>query len=1518
MKNIEDIYELSPMQQGMLFHTVYSPTTGNYFNQLTCTITGNLDLDIFKQSWETLVNRHQVLRTSIHYENLDNPVQVVHRNVILSWQNRDWQTRSAQQQEIQFQELLAQDRQQGFDIGKAPLVRFILVRCAPDKYRFCFSHHHILMDGWCIHTLTDEVLTIYKCLLNGEPIGLETPRPYRDYIQWLQKQDKKKAEAYWKEEIQSFHQITYLSPVSTQSNANPLQKHEIRLAPANRKSLGEICKIHAITLNTLVQGAWSILFSRYLDTPEVMFGTTISNRPPEIPGVGTIIGLFINTLPTLVRVEEHQALIPWLTKIQEKQAQRDEYAFLSLMEIRQWSHIPKSKSLFDTLLVFENYPGDSSPEETIKGLEFTGTRVFENGHYPLNLLFLPEEALIIKFYYDPACFSKEVIPQMGDHFLTILQDISENPEQSISQFTSLTKREKHLILEQWNNPNEKPLPYTVIHHGFQHQADTLPDHRALQFKDRALTYKGLSSRVNRWAMHLRETLTNTSLLVGLSLERSIEAIIGILAILKAGGAYVPLDPALPPERLLFIIKDAGIQMVLTGKNIIKNNPPLKKVPQIHYYEHMEEEEFKSGTQSSSDTFPAILPTHPAYVIYTSGSTGKPKGAIIKHQGVCNFVNQFTNKEIAGFGIGKHDHMLQFATLNFDASASEIFSALLSGAVLILYNSETPFALEELQDLLIKQQINIALLPPAILNHLPAHHLPGLNTVISAGDTCTKEIAEKWKKGRIFINGYGPTEASMGTTLYQVTQNNGPPPIGKPIPNTIVYILDKQMRLCPVLIPGELCISGTGLAHGYLNRPELTAEKFCLRRPGAFFKKTAPGPRKNFLYDPSTSPYQTKARLPRKNFLLTPPNTQSLNHSTIYHTGDKARWLTTGDIQFMGRLDFQVKIRGYRIELGEIENRLSSIPSIKEAVVLTVEDKSHKTEKNLCAFLVPNDTITPEELDITTIRNHLKKTLPHYMIPAYSFPIQTLPLTTSGKINRKALNELAQSKESEGLVSDKTYSPPQNEIEEKLIQVWQEILQVDHIGRDHDFFEIGGNSIKAIQVVSRLSTDYGITVSQLFKTPTPARLAPLAAAQKGKLTDRIEQLKQQFTTPQKPNNDKQLQLTAYYSAYKEKLNQDPLWQLDLIKEKSHKNVLLTGAAGYLGAHLLWEFLTHTQATLYLPLRAANHTEARERIQRKLTFYFGANIKKDYWNRIKLLPGDMSQDNFGLSSAQYEALSKSVDMILHAAGNVKHYGKQEDFNRDNIAAVEQLLKFAQHNQKPEIHYISTTGLSHNSNNGQGPLFTEYTQIQEQQYNNLYLDSKATAEKKVLTIRQKGINASIYRVGNLVAHRETGRFQDNIGDNGFYALLKGYITLGAIPDTEIPLDLLYIDYAAQALRILTTRKNLCNEIFHIGNTLTIPAHEFATVMNKAGKPMDVIPGEKFIDHLTRHLENDEKRIIMDRFLLHWGVFETGNSNHQSVIAYDRTQQVLKKMGITTPGLTPGFIQRMIRHCRETGFID
>jgi len=1049
--NVEDIYELTPMQQGMLFHTLYTEGSDVYIEQFIYDLEGDLNEDHFRKAWEEAVSRHGVLRTSFQWKGISKPVQLVSRSVELPWKSYDWSNDDEKKQDEEFKKFIKQDRAESFSMEKAPLMRCALIRLSKDKYKFVWTFHHILMDGWSYPVIQKEIFKIYEGLKENKPAELARPVPYKQFILWLNQKDKTPSEGFWKKELKGFDSPT---PMITDSVIEVKQEEDIgeldiKLSPKLTSGLQSLAKQNQLTLNTIIQGAWSVILSTYRGENDVVFGGTVSGRTPSLKGIETMVGMFINTLPVRVKIDGDKKIIDWLKELQANHIERDEYSYSSLVDIQEWSEVPKGTKLFENILVFENYPLDKSFENGVAGIKITDAYANERTNFPLTILIAPRETLGINILYETAKFNDTTIKQILTDFKTVLECISKFSAGKVSDISVLTEESRNKILFDWNDTKHE-FPYEkCAHHLFEEQAAMNPDGIAAELEDEKLTYRELNERANQVANYLIKLGAGPDVMAGICIERSFEMIIGLIGILKSGCAYVPLDSSYPAERLAFMIEDTNIPFLLTKKHLLDRLPESKTKIVL-----MDEDAEEISKESKVNPGINVSPSNLAYIIYTSGSTGKPKGVLMKHEALVNLLYW----QLEGQKFEKGFRVLQFTTLSFDVSFQEIFSTWYSGGTLVLIKEEVRKDLSKVLKALADKKIQRLYLPFIALQELAELYSASENIELSlkevntAGEQLqnTPAIINLFKNLNdfTFTNQYGPSEAHVVTAY---TLSNDPdnwvklPPIGTPIYNTQMFVLNSYLMPVPAGVTGDLYIGGVCLVRGYHNREELTKEKFI----------------DNPFYSVQT---KDKSFSPK-----------------IYKTGDTARYLSDGNIEFLGRTDNQIKLRGFRIELGEIESILAEYPGMKSTAVLAKDYA--EGDKRLVAYFVTSNETVPQAIELKTF---LKTKLPDHMIPSDYIALDQMPLTATGKINQRALPEPEFIRKTE----NNKYAEPKDTLELQLTKIWEKVLGVSPIGIRDNFFELGGHSLLALRLFGYIEklTGRKLALSTLFNSPTIEELA----------------------------------------------------------------------------------------------------------------------------------------------------------------------------------------------------------------------------------------------------------------------------------------------------------------------------------------------------------------------------------------------------------------------------------------------
>jgi amino acid adenylation domain-containing protein len=1039
--DLEDLYPLSHLQQGLLFHSAYAPQSGVYIEQMQCRLQGALDGPAFREAWQRLVARHAVLRTRFMWRDVSSPVQIVMPSADLPWRELDWQAFSGSEQAFRLQQFVQEDRRLDFDFERPPLMRLALIRLGPETYEVMWTHHHILMDGWCLPILLKEVLTSYYALRSGQEPANNFPAPYRHYIAWLQQQNSSDMEQFWRVTLKGFAAPTLLGDDSQAEESDGAADYgEFTLTiPASTTAAARACaKRCHVTENTLVQGAWALLLSRYCGETDVIFGTTVSGRAAAIPGIESMVGLFINTLPLRLSVPPEAVVHQWLEEIAARNSELREYEQSPLAQVQGWSEVPRGQSLFESLIVFDNHPMDGTLEQGTSELAVERMKLQGQTNYPLTLNVLPGKELTVAFWYQRRRFREDVVTRIARHFETLLSAMADAPQARLSALPMMEAAERAAVVTGWNAttrayPTDRTVPELI-----EAQAASTPVAIAVRQGAQTLTYSALLAKANQVAQTLRGHGVGPETLVGIAMARSLDLVVGLLGILQTGAAYVPLDPTYPAERLAFMLADSQVAALLTHEALVV---PLGFTGYTLCLDRDWPTIARQPTTAPPGHFTAA---QLAYTIFTSGSTGQPKGAGNTHGGLRNRLQWMQE----AYPLSKTDRVLQKTPISFDVSVWEFFWPLLAGAELVLAAPEEhkdPVAL--IARIVEAGVTTLHFVPPmlqAFLDSPGVARCTSLRQIICSGEALPAALPPRVAALLPAVqlhNLYGPTEAAIDVTAWTCPRTSAisTVPIGRPIANMQIYVLDRQGQPVPVMVPGELYIGGVGVARGYHRRPELTAERF--------------------VPDPFSA----------------------LAGQRLYRTGDLVRFRANRVLEYLGRLDHQVKIRGFRIELGEIEATLRQQPGVRETVVVARTEASGT--KRLVAYVTAE-----EQTDVETVRQGLARQLPEYMVPAAIVLLEELPLSPNGKVDRKALP----APEAEGLRGS-AYVAPQTEREETLAAIWAQVLGLSQIGRHDNFFELGGDSINSLQILARAHrTGIQLTPKQLFDNPTIASAAAIAA------------------------------------------------------------------------------------------------------------------------------------------------------------------------------------------------------------------------------------------------------------------------------------------------------------------------------------------------------------------------------------------------------------------------------------------
>ncbi len=925
-------------------------------------------------------------------------------------------------------DFLTRDRVERLDPAIPPPLRFALIQLAAEQHLLVFTCHHILLDGWSMPILVDELLSLYS---ERAPSSLPPVTPYREYLAWLSRQDREAAVAAWRDALADLDSPTLLAPQTASQPSAFIESIPLIVSERTTDALTRWLRTRHTTLNTFIQAVWAILLGRLTARDVVVFGVTVSGRPPDIHGIERMVGLFINTLPLRIKLRPDTCFADLLDILQENQSNLIKHQHLGLAQIQG---IAGLGDLFDTILVFENYPKDNTTsKKAAAGLRLKGVSGRDATHYALSITVEPGPRLALALNYQPDAFDRDAMQSIGTRFRTLIETLISRPDQQIGQLDILFPDERETILRRWN-ATARTLSSPTVLDLFEAHVARAPNAVALMLDEQRITYGELDAHANKLAHHLCGLGVAPETIVGLCVERSLDLVVAHLGILKAGGAYLPLDPDYPRDRIGYMLELAGVAVVVTMASLCERLPQHRA-----HVVRLDADHAVIAREPTLRPHSRLVPLNNAYVIYTSGSTGAPKGVAVTHDGLVNHMLWLTDT----YPTGADDIVLSRSAISFDASLFEIWLALVSGAALSIAQPSIVRDPVELCAHIERHRVTTAAFLPTLLQSvivaMRPSRVPRLRRLFVGGETVSPALVRETAAvtDAEIANFYGPTETTIDATYWSIRDTNSRTsavPIGRPIWNTQAYVLDAGLAPLSSGVTGELYLAGTCLARGYLGRPALTAECFVANPFG-------------------------------------PPG------SRMYRTGDLARWRADGVLDFLGRVDHQVKLRGHRIELGEIEATLTRLADVTQATVIMRED--HPGNRRLVAYVVPPSGRTS---DPTALRSGLARTLPDYMLPSAIVPIDRLPLTLAGKLDWRALPAPD--------FTPPARREPRTPEENALCGLFAEVLGLDRVGTDDNFFEHGGDSLLSMQLVSRIRDAFGLDISVriVFEAPTVAAMA----------------------------------------------------------------------------------------------------------------------------------------------------------------------------------------------------------------------------------------------------------------------------------------------------------------------------------------------------------------------------------------------------------------------------------------------
>ncbi|PJD92664.1 MAG: hypothetical protein CK424_03505 [Legionella sp.] len=1452
--------QLSPYHKIFYYEWMLDPLSSKYNVVFDQTLSSNLDIKKLKKTLHRFISDYLIMNS-----------HVMHKENELFWVLND------EIIELEFFDA-PYDPEQIFNYISAPfnleaqaLYRFALFTESDGCYRFILVVHHLLIDGNSFDTLINEISNYYNSptykahhsLLEQSNILKETNQLFDLQLKSFDSQYQR----FWDEKLAHIEPID-LRWAKSESNIDKIAEHRFDFDEKTTKKLAQITSQLDITTYLYGQCIFAILLHKYTNKNDIAFSYPITIKG----GLPLISGACVNTNVTVYELNTATTILDLF--------QQNKNFVQSLKALgHNASHYPVNKIIHNEQ---KNLLQVMFAQTSLKDIAFHFSRVKTvkinsefNIDLPTKIIFESEtqgNKLNFRVRYNTIKIDETIltyfIRQYKHLFVTILDDLCSGiTNKKINHYPILSKGEYNQIVYQWNTTSPLSNSNKTIHALFEEQVLKTPDNIALVYKNTQLTYTHLNERSNQLAHYLRtKHRVKGDDLIALYLDRSEHMLISILGVLKAGGAYVPIDVTYPEKRIRYMLDDIGMKVLITNKH---NLDHIKSISLSHEQENYPTHHDLSIVSIDSDDIQhhlnQYITSNPdlntqahnlVYVMYTSGTIGMPKGVMLEHCSVTPRVLSMIEKS----GIHAKSNYLFKTNYVFDVSFSDIFMTLLSGGS--LYITKSVFDIEEIGNLIATHDINVCHFVPsqleAINDYLFSKNLFSKLQIINVS-------GEKFHKSLIYdntnikyVNYYGPTETGEVTAditdfKNQVSDHPKLDTIGHPLTESTLYILDEHLNPLPIGAIGELYVGGTGLARAYLNLPELTQKLFI------------------------PNPFQNLAE-------------QNVNNNNrLYKTGDLVRYLSNGNIEYIGRGDNQVKIRGFRVELSEIETKLCTYPGIKQAVVLPQEQITSVgiNKKYLVAYYVSHTA-----LDENIMLEHLSQELPDYMLPSLFIYLEHLPLTVNGKLNIRALPAAYIT------TNRDTYVAPKNELEKTICALYADALKLpaEQIGINDNFFKLGGNSISAIHLAFKLQHHFDITVSDIFEYKTPAKISQFIPVNNINLFDRLEQIKWMYS---KLAIDKNAHKAIKHerTLYQQQVNS---FRLDNTI-KSNWSVLLTGATGYLGCHLLYELLSTTDHSMYLPIRAPSKEAADIKLCEKFKYYFDIDLNL-YKDRIHAFPSDLSKTNLGVDKSQYEALINNISSIIHSAALVKHYGSNSEFYAENVQSTINLLELSRLTENKDFHYISTIGVFTTTllDDSGCNIFTEES-INESQANfdNVYTKTKYQGEQVTLQYRDHGIKTNIYRIGNLAINSVTRKTQENIEDNAFFQRVKTILKLGILPQELSELEISPVDCTATAITLLFNQAQLYNQIHHVFHPRQCDLYELYRDNKKNN--LKRVPFPIFIDTIKNHLKNSENTHEIELFILHqWGLYSNTNNFIPTIIFQDKTTYLLDQLNFKWPKIT------------------
>jgi myxalamid-type nonribosomal peptide synthetase MxaA len=1333
---------LSWSQQRLWFIAQMDNVGAAYNTSISIRLRGSLNHDALQTALDEIVRRHEILRTVFTNTSGEPRQQVSPDSQRFHLTHADLSSLDLADRDRQLRLCQAEESGIPFDLQTGPLARGRLLRIAPCEHLLLLSMHHIICDGWSFTLMIRELSEIYSAQLEGRPHAL---RPlaiqYGDYAQWQREQVKSESTsrqlAYWIEVLKGAPTFLDLPSDLPRPKVQGYRGRTVgfTVEAALTARLNSFARRRRMTLFMVLYGAWAILLAALSGQDDVVVGAPIANRRRS--ELEALIGCFVNTVALRVAVPSDSLLTTFFDQVRSVTLaayDNQDVPFEHVVDLLRPDRMVNRHPLFQTMIVLQNVPQTdwTLPELTVN------VENIMNGTSKLDLVLSLEECaegIIGYLNYDTDLFEKRTIDRWISNFVSLLTRLDVETDSRIGELAILSEAERQQVTALFN-ATQAPYPrQRQVDHLFEGVARHQPDAIAVVSGRDCLTYAELNRQADAFAHYLVSAGARAGDLVPVLMPRSLQLLVAQLGILKSRCAFVPIDPTLPAKRQAFILHDCAASLVV-GEG---HDPAHVVTDGIKWIEFSEIPHAKAA--SDGDSLHAALDL-PAYVMYTSGSTGTPKGVVVSHSAVIRLA---INNGYAQIDSG--DCIPHYSNPAFDASTFEVWCTLLNGAKVVIVPTSVVLDITEFKTVLSRESITILWMSVGLFNQYTealAEVFSRLRYLLVGGDSLEPGAVRRVLRNsppKQFLNVYGPTECTTFSTKYlveHVSETSSSVPIGQPISNAQIYILNTRLQVVPIGATGEIYIGGAGLAYGYLNRPALTAERFV------------------------ADPFSTEGG------------------ARLYRTGDLGRWSVDGSVQYQGRSDLQIKLRGFRIELGEIEVQLARHHQIKDAVVVAREDVPG--QKKLVAYVTPRSEQVPtEELRLETVRAHLQTLMPEYMIPTALVVLDHLPLTTNGKVNRKALPA-----PTEVAYATQEYEEPQGEIEPVLARIWRELLGIDRVSRRDNFFDLGGNSLMAIKALFRVNQSLGnsLRVTDLYQNPTVRGLAEHISSG-ARTLDLVNLAREACLDPS-------------------------IVPLSRSRQRASKAILLTGSTGFVGRFLLSRLLQDSDATVFCLVRAESEAHAFSRIKSVLSKW--DLWSKDFETRIVAVSGDLRLRRLGIAQRTYDSLLHIIDSIYHCGTSMNHLESYSSAKLANVESTKELLSFAASGNLKTVNYISTLSVFNPLPSQPNRVVDEQTAIELERHStaNGYAASKWVSEKIFEIARDRGFPCNIFRLGLVWADSVQGRYDELQREHRLLktCLLSGY----GIKSYEYPLTPTPVDYVARSVVLLGNRHYNGSGTFHI----------------------------------------------------------------------------------------------------------